>query len=120
MLASSLPFSSRFAFVCALAVCLLFISAGYAQSTATIQGTVLDATGASVPGATVTVRNQNTGEERITQTDAVGGYVVPSLPVGTYRVEVKAPGLQTTVASNLELEVGALVRQAFTLQVAAT
>src|ERR1700736_5233229 len=103
-----------------LAVCLLFTATVFAQSTATLQGTVADATGASVPNATVSVRNQNTGEERTTQTDAAGAYVAPSLPVGTYRLEVKAPGLQTTVASNLVLEVGASVRQDFTLKVAAT
>ncbi|HYL75566.1 MAG TPA: TonB-dependent receptor [Bryobacteraceae bacterium] len=116
----SCSFFSRFALACALAVCLLFTGAAFAQSTATIQGTVVDATGASVPNATVTVRNQNTGEERATSTDAAGNYLVPSLPVGTYRVEIKAPGMQTVVASNLPLEVGSTVRQDFNLKVAAT
>src|SRR5450759_489652 len=101
MIAGSLHFFSRSAFVFALVLCLLFTGTVFAQSTATIQGTVTDATGALVPNATVSVRNQNTGEERTTQSDSAGAYVVPSLPVGTYRVEVKAPGLQTTVASDL-------------------
>jgi hypothetical protein len=79
---------SRFA-ISALACCLLVAGVAFAQSTATVLGTVSDATGASVPNATVTVRNQNTGEERATVTDATGSYVVPSLAVGTYRVEVK-------------------------------
>ncbi|MGI8741463.1 MAG: carboxypeptidase regulatory-like domain-containing protein [Bryobacteraceae bacterium] len=109
----------RSAFVWALAVCLLFTGAVVAQSTATIQGTVVDATGASVP-ATITIRNQNTGEERTTQSDAAGAYLVASVPVGTYRIEVKASGMQTTVANNLVLEVGATVRQDFSLKVAAT
>ncbi len=120
MLARSLSISSRFAFACVLAVSLLFTGAAFAQSTATIQGTVLDATGASVPNAAVTVRNQNTGEERATQTDASGSYLVPSLPVGTYRIEVKASGMKTIIASDLVLEVGSTVRQDFSLQVAAT
>jgi outer membrane receptor protein involved in Fe transport len=119
MLLSSSSFS-RFAVACALAICLFLTGAAMAQSTASIQGTVLDATGASVPNATVTVRNQNTGEERSTTSDAAGLYVVPSLPVGTYRVEVKASGMQTTVASDLVLEVGRNVRQDFNLKVAAT
>src|SRR5471030_2115459 len=72
-----------------LAICLL-TGAAFAQSTATVQGTVTDPTSASVPNATITVRNQNTGEERTTQSDANGQYVVPSLPVGTYRLEVKS------------------------------
>src|SRR5438105_8439090 len=103
-----------------LVVFLLFTTAVFAQSTATLQGTVVDATGASVPNATVSVRNQNTGEERTTQSDAAGAYVVASLPVGTYRIEAKAPGMQTTVANDLVLEVGASVRQDFNLKVAAT
>src|ERR1700676_153757 len=92
----------------------------FAQSTASIQGTVTDATGASVPNATVTVRNQNTGEERTAQTDAAGLYLVPALPVGTYRVEVKAQGMQPMVATNLPLEVGTTARQDFNVKVATT
>src|SRR5882724_10146868 len=101
---SSFTFS-RFA-ICALACCLLFAGAAFAQSTATVVGTVSDATGASIPNAAVSVRNQNTGEERSTVTDATGAYIVPSLSVGTYRVEVKSPGMQTIVANNLILDVG--------------
>lgn len=110
---------SRFA-ISALAFCLLFAGAVFAQSTATVVGTVTDATGASIPNAAVTVRNQNTGEERSTVTDATGSYVVPSLTVGTYRVEVKSPGMQSVVASDLVLEVGSTVRQDFALKVAST
>jgi outer membrane receptor protein involved in Fe transport len=112
--------SRRFALVSALAFSFVVAWSAFAQSTATIQGTVTDATGSSVPNATVTVRNQNTGEERSTVTDAAGLYVLPSLPVGTYRIEVKAQGMQTTAATNLPLEVGSNVRQDFTLKVAAT
>ncbi|HEY6392937.1 MAG TPA: TonB-dependent receptor, partial [Bryobacteraceae bacterium] len=111
---------SRFAFISALACCLLFAGAAFAQSTATVVGTVTDATGASIPNAAVSVRNQNTGEERSTVTDATGSYVVPSLTVGTYRVEVKSPGMQSVVASDLVLEVGSTVRQDFALKVAST
>src|ERR1700736_6931858 len=99
-----------------LAVCLLFTATVFAQSTATLQGTVADATGASVPNATVTVRNQNTGEERTAQTDAAGLYLVPALPVGTYRVEVKAQGMQTMMATNLPIEVGTTARQDFNVK----
>lgn len=53
-----------------------------AQSTATLQGTVLDPQGGAVPDAKVTVRNAATGLERNTQTDSAGYFQVPSLPVG--------------------------------------
>ena len=102
-----------------LAVCLLFSGSIFAQSTASIQGLVVDASGASLPNATVTVRNQATGEERATQTDAAGFYQVASLPVGTYRVEAKAAGMQAMVASGLALEVSRTVSQNFKLNVAA-
>jgi hypothetical protein len=92
----------------------------FAQSTGTIQGTVVDATGAAVPGATVDVRNTATGQQRATTTDAAGVYFVPSLPVGTYRIDVKSPGMQPMAATNLELSVGSTVKQDFTLKLAAT
>src|SRR6266853_2116525 len=89
-----------------------------AQSTGAIQGTVADATGAVIPNASVSVRNEATGEERVVQTDAAGLYSVPSLTLGRYRVEVKSPGMQTVAASGLVLEVGSTVTQNFTLKVA--
>ncbi|MBZ5611572.1 MAG: TonB-dependent receptor [Acidobacteriia bacterium] len=104
----------------ALACCFIFTGSVFGQSTASVTGSVTDATGAVVPNATVTVRNQNTGEERVTQTDSAGVYVVPSLPVGTYRVEIKASGMQTTVASDIPVQVGVRIRQDFSLKVAST
>jgi outer membrane receptor protein involved in Fe transport len=95
-------------------------SLALAQSTGTIQGTVVDATGAAVPGATVAVRSMGTGQQRTTSTDAAGVYFVPSLPVGTYRVDVKSPGMQPMAATNLELSVGSTVKQDFALKLAAT
>src|SRR5437879_10075795 len=103
----------------ALVAGLLFTGSTFAQSTASIQGLVVDASAASLPNATVTVRNQATGEERATQTDAAGFYQVASLPVGTYRVEAKAAGMQALVATGLALEVGRTVKQDFKLNVAA-
>src|SRR5450755_68503 len=120
MYSKSCSIFSRIALACILATSLLFTGIAFAQSTATIQGSVVDATGAGVPNATVTVRNQGTGEERTTSTDAAGTYVLASLPVGTYRVEAKASGMQTTVASDLLLEVGSTVRQDFNLKISAT
>jgi hypothetical protein len=112
--------ADRLALVMIFAVTLLFAGNVFAQSTATLQGTVLDASGAAIPNATVTVRNQGTGEERVTQTDANGSYNLPSLPVGNYRVEIKSQGMQTTVANDVPLEVGRLMKQDFTLKVAST
>ncbi len=92
----------------------------YAQSTGSIGGTVFDSTGSPVPNASVTVRSQSTGEEHATKTDSAGIYLVPSLPVGLYRVEAKSSGMQTTVATGVQLSVSSTVRQDFTLKVAST
>jgi hypothetical protein len=108
------------------AACAAFLSLflpmvpAFAQSTGAIQGTVLDASGSPVPNANVRVHNQTTGEDHTTNTDSAGIYLVPTLQVGTYQVEVKATGLQTTVAKNLELSVGTTLRQDFSLKVAST
>src|SRR5205823_5014011 len=58
--------------------------------------------------------------DRTTQTNDTGLYVVPSLPVGTYQIQVKASGLQPMVVNGLELNVGRTVVQDFTLTVAST
>ena len=71
---------------------LLFSGFIRAQSTGSIGGTVFDAAGSMVPNATFTVRNQATGEEHVTKTDVAGIYLISSLPVGTYRVEVQIAG----------------------------
>jgi outer membrane receptor protein involved in Fe transport len=103
------------------AISILFLSQlGFSQSTGSIGGTVTDAIGSMVPNASVTVRNQATGEEHVTKTDASGIYLVPSLPSGIYRVEVKSPGMQSTVATGVELSVGSSQRQDFALKVATT
>jgi hypothetical protein len=71
----------------------------------TILGTVTDASGALVAGATVKVRNVGTGQERTTTTSADGSYAIPELPIGTYAVTISQRGFQTSVASNVEVNV---------------
>ena len=102
-----------------LVVFLALAYSAFAQSTAAIQGTVEDPSGAVVVNANITVHNLGTGEERTAQTDAAGLYQLASLPIGTYRIEVKAPGMQAVAANNVLLEVGRTVVQNFTLKVAA-
>jgi len=108
----------RVVFLGAIVAFVACIPAAWSQSTSTIRGTVTDSSGAVVPNAKVTIHNQATSEERITQTDNSGNYVAPSLPVGTYRITAQAPGMQTAVASNLVLEVARTVEQDFKLKVA--
>ena len=85
---------------------LLFATALVAQTfRGTILGTVTDASGAVVPGATVKVHNTNTGLERTTQTSADGSYTVSELQVGTYSVAVSQNGFQTSVTNDVAVDV---------------
>ena len=71
----------------------------------TILGTVTDASDALISGATVKARNSATGLERTTQTSADGSFSISELPIGTYQVTITQPGFQTSVTSNVEVNV---------------
>src|SRR3989441_6744135 len=90
-----------------------------AQSTATLQGTVLDPQGGAVPDAKVTVRNAATGLERNAQSDSSGNFQVTALPVGTYRIGIRREGFQTLVVKEVKLEVDTTVSRNFELRIGA-
>jgi hypothetical protein len=77
-----------------------------AQVTASIFGVVTDASGATVGGATVTVRDVETGAERTATTDAAGSYRILALPIGVYQVKVAKNGFQESARDGIELNVG--------------
>ena len=67
---------------------VMMLAAGnlHAQgATAAISGTVLDPTGAAIPGASITVRNVGTAFTRSVISDDQGRYVAPELPIGNTR-----------------------------------
>jgi hypothetical protein len=101
------------------ALCLLLASnaPAFAQSTATLQGNVIDPSGAVLVNVKITVRNQSTGVERVAETDSAGNFQVAALPVGLYRVEARADGFQTQVVTDLRLEVSQTVVQNFQLKI---
>src|ERR1051326_2134234 len=89
----------------AIVVCLGLSLELLAQNVSQISGTVKDASGAAVPGAQVTVTQTDTGLTRTAESDASGSYLVPSLPVGPYRIEVKKEGFSTYIQSGIVLQV---------------
>ena len=66
-----------------------------AQSTGSIRGTITDQTGSVIPNATSTLTEVNTHLSRSTQANGDGIFVFPDLPIGTYTLNVSAPGFST-------------------------
>lgn len=81
-----------------------------------IEGTVTDAAGEPLPGATVKVTNDNIGLERGTTTDRSGGYRFLSLPTGTYEAEASFVGFQSVIQQNITLRVDQVLRIDFELE----
>ncbi len=77
----------------------------FAQGRSQINGTVLDASGGAVPGASVKVTNTDTALVRTVESAADGTYAVPDLPVGPYRVDVSKQGFATAVQTGIVLQV---------------
>ncbi len=104
-----------------LGLLFLGIFVAYAPANAqtfrgTILGTVIDSSGAAIPGARIMVKNQGTGLTRTTATGDAGTYQVPELPVGQYSVTVSREGFESVTMGDLEVTVAGESRADFTLQ----
>ena len=77
-----------------------------AQVTAAISGKVLDATGAGVDGAAITVKSIETGSVRTVTTNAAGDFIVPSLPLGAQEVKAEKKGFKAALRTGISLQVG--------------
>jgi hypothetical protein len=92
----------------------------YAQQTsATLVGTLIDATGAVVPNARIKCVNLATGAARDATSDVSGNYSLPFLPAGDYEVTITAQGYKTRKVERLTLQVSQTLRQDFTMDVGA-
>jgi hypothetical protein len=83
-----------------------------------LEGIITDPSGAVIPGTRLELKNPATGQVRQTTTDHQGFYIFPLVPVGTYDLQVAAPGFATRVLSGLTLQVGQMPRFDLTLQIA--
>src|SRR5271157_2320305 len=105
-------------FVWIASLVLLFSSLAWAQrDLGTITGTVTDATGAVVPGATITIANDATGESSKMQSTASGDYTRPALLPGSYTVTVEAQGFRRASRQKVEVTAGGRVGVSFALDV---
>jgi hypothetical protein len=108
---------------CVALCCLLAFSTRTAFSqagTADIVGTVTDATGAVLPGATVTAKSLDTGLTRTQQTTESGDYAFTLLPIGTYSISVEAMGFKMFTAPQITIATGDRARVDAPMQVGAT
>ena len=97
---------------------LFTTSSSYAQeTTAGLQGSVKDASGASLPHALVSIESPSLTGGKSTQTDSKGNYQFANLPPGPYVITVTAPGFSVLKREGLVLEVGHLPTVDLTLSV---
>lgn len=89
----------------------------HAQSAGSISGTLTDATGGALPGASVTVRDLETGALRTATADESGRYVVTSLDVGVYEVRAEKASFKAEVRTGIKLAIGQHAEVDLTLQV---
>ena len=93
----------------------------YAQGATSqkLSGSVVDASGAVIPGADVTAKHNGTGTVSTAVTNDEGLFSIPSLPIGTYTVTVTLQGFKTVVVNNVVLTSGAGADVKATLEVGA-
>src|SRR6266850_4618119 len=99
-------FTKVFRGLAAVVILAAMVVPAYAQGDARFSGTVLDSTGAFVPGATVTVKNQKTGEERVVTSGTQGRYVVPNLKPSVYTIRAAFGSFQPLEFTDLTLAAG--------------
>ena len=103
---------------CILALILFGSQLVYCDVTAGVFGTVVDPSGATVPGATLTLTHPDTGLVRHATTDSSGSFEFLSVPVGEgYSLQVEAPGFKKTVQTDIKVEVNQKYRADFKLVV---
>jgi len=106
----------RASFVLLLVFGVFACDAALAQD-AQVFGQVRDPSNASVDGAEITLRNEQTGGTRSTKSNELGFYSLPALRPGTYRLMVRAVGFQTVVREGIQLEVGDRAQVDFSLTI---
>jgi Carboxypeptidase regulatory-like domain len=100
---STLRLSGSFVLT-ALILVLLFATPGMAQYQSGIEGTVLDQSGAVIPGAACTVTNQDTQITQTATSDGQGYFRIPHLNTGKYKVEISAPGFEKWAEGDILVE----------------
>lgn len=96
----------------------VFRPAAFTVSTGAIAGTITDANGAAVGGATVTATNADTKVSRSTTTNENGRYLIANLAAGRYSIKAEARAFSTTVMEGVPVTANSTAQANITLQVA--
>jgi hypothetical protein len=104
----------------AVAVVLVSCTLGFAQGTTqSLSGLVVDSGGGVIPGATVTAKNNATGEAFEVTSNASGVFAVPGIAVGTYTITVTLQGFKSAVISDVRIITGTAASVKATLEIGA-
>ncbi len=95
----------------------LTLSSAWGQATAQLTGTITDRSGALVADAEVTLTGVGTGVERKARSNETGGYTIPFLAPGDYRLVVQKQGFRQASREGVRLEVNQVARLDFSLDV---
>jgi len=107
----------------ALLLAILFLACGAVQAqtvSGNLTGTVYDASGATVPGATIVAKNDATSVETTTASTSSGEYRINNLLVGTYTVTAVAGGFSKAELKGIRVDLNVTATANFTLQVGQT
>jgi len=98
-------------------LCLLMLGVAFAQSDrGTIAGSVLDSSGAAIPGAAVTITGAATGSVYRTVSTADGLYRVSDIAIGRYNVSVQSPGFKTAQQNDVLVQISTVTALNISLQ----
>lgn len=89
------------------------------ETTAGINGTIRDPSGAVIPGAQISLKNVDTGVQRSTASNDTGTYVIVNILPGRYDLAVSKAGFQTTLTQGISLAVNQATTYDFTLSIGA-
>ena len=90
---------------------------GQGTSTSSLAGVVVDSSGGALPGATITVKNDNTGATFTTVSTGTGDFNIPAMPIGTYTVTVSLQSFKTVILTEVVLSVGVPTNLRATLEI---
>src|SRR5437870_3710601 len=98
-------------------LCVVLAASAFAQSNATLGGTIGDTSGAVIPGVTITATNTQTGVVTTVLSNETGTYQFPNLQTGTYKVSAELAGFRTQTYNDVGLGIAQQVRLNFKLDV---